>query len=338
MFTQNKVEDFEIFRANQYRPWDSPSGKTLQLNREPYLDVVLTDRCNRHCKFCIADLIEKKTDCDVEIFKKQIDYAIENLGVREVLVVGGEPTVAKGLVPILQHLRTHYIGRRLRKICLTTNGDKLHSNGRMTDFAYKLLEFVTHINLSLMSTCAEAQYSIGGNRGKFLNTRVVLPELYQAVKAANGCLRINANIFKGNLDNSQAIFEFYTAVASYCDSVKFSPLLRVDNFSVVNITTEWVKENILPPEEYERLFKAVESCFSDYPIVRNPLTFGFVEYSMLCMNTPLILNYNHRNEMAKRAGAGFVNNVKLLTNGDLSLSWNRDDKDKVIHRVEEACP
>ncbi len=328
MFTEHKIDDFEIFRSSYYKPWKSPTGVELQLNEQPYLDVVVTDHCNRKCGFCIADLIEKKRDCDPETFKNQIDYAIKNLGVQEVLVVGGEPTIAKNLFEILGYLAELHNKGRLKKICLTSNGDKLHKDGKATKFARELFKNITHLNLSLMSTCAESQRDIAGKRGKPIDVLIDLPAIHEAAQTVS--VRVNANIFRSNLDTLGKIENFYDAVRPCCDSVKFSPLLRVDNFSVVEKTTEWVRQNILSPEEYEALYKSVETHFAEYPIVRNSRTFGFVEYSMLCLPTPIVLNYNHRNEMAKRASAGFVNNIKLLTNGNLSLSWNRDDESKVI--------
>jgi len=323
----SKLDDFEIFRWNNYREQQVPNGSKFKINQEPYLDIVLTDKCNRHCQFCIADLLDKRDDCNVSVFKDQISWAVENFGVREVLLVGGEPTIAPALFPILEHLKSV---SQIKKVCLTTNGDRLLSrDGTITDFATKLCSSgVTNINLSLMSLHKDIQQKIGGSANAF--HLAGLPALH-ALCVKNGVsLRINSNVFRGNHDTLASIVEFYRTVSPYVHSVKFSPLLRVDNYSVVNKVIDFVVQNILTNEEYESLFKSVEEYFSDYPVVRNPLTFGFVEYSMIIRETPIILNYNHRGQMAAKAALGLVNNLKLLTNGNLSLSWNKDDDSKVV--------
>jgi molybdenum cofactor biosynthesis enzyme MoaA len=322
-----KLDNFEIFRANKYSPI-TINNKDYNINQQPYLDVVVTDRCNRKCKFCIADLVENKEQCKIRTTREQIDYAIENYNVKELLFVGGEPTIFSGLFDILDYFA---VGPDfpLKKICITTNGDML----KKQKFRTRLFNSVTHVNLSLMHTDIQKQANIADkNVGITINE---LKEIYTAAKEQHVELRINCNVFHGNLDGYQEIMEFYNIVKDYCDSVKFSPLLRVDDYSVVNEVVQFVKDNILSDEEYEQLFKNVEAAYCKYPIVRNPLTFGFVEYSMICAETPIILNYNHRGMMADKARRGYINNIKLLTNGNLSLSWNKEDKSKVIRFAKD---
>lgn len=324
-YIKSALDNFEIFRPNKYNDYGS-----FKINREPYLDIVLTDKCNRKCKFCVADLLDKKTDCDVEVFKNQISWAVDNMGVREVLIVGGEPTIAKGLFPVLAHLKKI---EKIKKVCITTNGDRLHSGSNISSFTKLLLcAGITHINLSLMSLDETAQKNIGGTNSYFPLT--ALKNLYSACRNNDVQLRINCNVFRGNQDKLDDILSFYNAISEFCDSVKFSPLLRVDSFSVVNKVISFVRDNILSEDEYEDLFKKVEAHFSEFPIVRNPLTFGFVEYSMMLADpTPIVFNYNHRGRMAEFASKGYINNIKLLTNGNLSLSWNKEDTARVIRQT-----
>jgi organic radical activating enzyme len=320
-FEISRFSDFEVFRKAEYRDIEI-NGRKYHLNTRPYLDIVLTDFCNQRCGFCIADLVEKKEKCDIEVFKRKIIWAIENLGVKEVLLLGGEPTVSKDLIPLTHWL--HDLG--LEKICITTNGARIFQN--KGSYGEALLNSgVTHLNLSLMSLYSDKQKEISGS-----NNTVTMKDLdwLRRHTAETVQLRINNNVFLHNNDVLDDVITFYKIVSSFADTVKFSPLLKVDNFSVMNVTTEWVNKHILKDETYECLWKSVEEYFSDYPIVRNPLTLGFVEYSMIIQKTPLILNYNHRGRMAYFASKGYINGVKLLTNGNLSLSWNREDLDKVI--------
>jgi len=316
----NNISDYEIFRVNEYES-RYLNGIEYQVNKGLYLDIILTDYCNQNCGFCIADLLENKENCNIEIFKDQIRYAIEEIGVREVLIVGGEPTIAKSLLPILEFLEQF----NLDKICMTTNGHRL-IDGNLP--IAEVLSVVTHLNLSLMSLNPEAQRTIGKTRNTISLDQLAF--LYEKCKMYNTMFRVNNNVFRENNDTLNELLAFYEAVRNFCHTVKFSPLLKTDNFSVVNVVTEWVRQNILSDDEYESLFKQLEAHYSIYPIVRNPFNFGFVEYAMICLETPIIINYNHRGMMAKKASEGFVNNLKLLANGNLSLSWNKDFKDSVI--------
>ncbi len=145
-------------------------------------------------------------------------------------------------------------------------------------------------------------------------------------------LRINNNVFKGNNETLEKIITFYDSVKSYCHSIKFSPLLKTDSFSTVNEVTEFNKTHILTDEGYDNLWHSIEERYSDYPIVRNKWTFGFVEYSMILLPTPIILNYNQHGQLKKKViEEKKINNIKLLTTGDLSLSWNREESEYFIN-------
>ncbi len=317
-----EIKDYEIFRKLDYKKFEN-KGKTFNLSTYPYLDIVLGDHCNAKCRFCIGDLVDKKIMCNVDIFKEKIIYAIEKLGVKEVLLVGGEPTLSPNLFGMIEFLNT----LKLEKICLTTNGHKLAQSCK---FCEELLSSgITHLNLSFMSEDINKQKYINQT-----NNYIDIEDLkyIYAVAEENGVkIRINNNVFKGNNDNLEDIIKFYNYVEPHCHSVKFSPLLKTDNFSVIDVVTKWVSENILSDEEYDNLWWSVENHFSNYPLVRNKETFGFVEYSMIMKDVPIILNYNQHGQLRNKViQENKINNIKLLATGELSLSWNRDEKEYVI--------
>lgn len=166
------------------------------------------------------------------------------------------------------------------------------------------------------------------------NTYVSLLHLSKFMDFAesnNVKIRINNNCFKGNNEHTIEIIEFYNLVKNFCHSVKFSPLLKTDSFSTVNEVTEFNNSHILTDEHYDNLWHKVERHFGEYPIVRNKETFGFVEYSMIMLNTPIILNYNQHGRLREKVvREGKINNIKLLVTGNLSLSWNREERDYFI--------
>lgn len=317
------VKDFEIFKFadNTYTEFIN-NGKTYNLNRSPYLDIVLTDYCNSDCSFCIADLVHDKKVIDFNVAKEKILYAVNKMNVREVLLLGGEPTMSKDLVPMIQFLNT----LKLDKIVMTTNGVKLAQ-----DSYYRrevLSSGLTHLNVSFMSTSKRQQGKI--TNSKFVLTVEDVETIYGACYIKDVSMRINANIFKGNLDTVQKINKFYNDVKNGCDSVKFSPILPVDAFSVLNVKTQWCADNLIDDGTLDDLFNDIEDYYVNkfgVAVITNDLQFGFVKNSMIPLYTPIVLNWNfgrYTGMMKRVTDLSQINNIKLLSNGELSLSWNRD--------------
>lgn len=318
-----KTEDFEIFRKISYKPFEN-NGKIFQLSNYPYLDIVFNDHCNAKCKFCIAKLVHKKEWATLDLHKKNIDYAIWELGVKEVLLLGGEPTINDGMFEYINYLKNLPVN----KICTTTNGHRMSAD---YGYAEKLFSSgITHINISLMNLVPEKQKNISGT-----DIYIGIGHLKKFKELAdfyNVKIRINNNVFRENNDSLPEIIKFYEAVAPFCHSVKFSPLLKTDSFSTVNEVTEFNHTHLLSDQEYDDLWHEVESFYSGYPIVRNKETFGFVEYSQILKNTPIIFNYNQHGQLRNKViNEGKINNLKLLPTGDLSLSWNREEKNFFIN-------
>ncbi|HMY58458.1 MAG TPA: radical SAM protein, partial [Pseudomonadota bacterium] len=89
-----------------------------------YLRISLTDRCNYRCTYCMPDEgIDLAPRADVLSFE-EIEHAVEALmrvGVRKVRLTGGEPTVRKDLIDLVQRLSR--LG--LDDLSLSTNGERL---------------------------------------------------------------------------------------------------------------------------------------------------------------------------------------------------------------------
>lgn len=319
------ISDFEIFKfgENKYTEFIN-NGKTWLLNKEPYLDVVLTDYCNANCNFCIADLIYNKLVCDVEKFKKKILFAVNHMNVREVLLLGGEPTMSKSLFPMIKWLKTLL----LDKIVMTTNAIRL-----ATDEKYMkeiLSSGLTDINISFMNIDVDKQQQV--TNAKY-NLKVSdIKNIYAEAKKHGVKVRINNNVFLGNNDNLIDVIEFYNQLFPYCDSIKISPLLEVDNFSVVDFKTEWAKANRLNDNQVLSLFNNIQEYYADkynLSIIENNLQFGFVKNTLIPLKTPIILNWNfgsYTGMMKRVVEENKINGLKLLSNNEISLTWNRELK------------
>jgi organic radical activating enzyme len=320
------INDYEIFKKITYNKFIN-NNKEYNLSSEPYLDIVMHDHCNARCKFCVAKLVHKKEIADIEKQKKKIKYSIENLGVKEVLLLGGEPTLNVKLFDYLDYLEKF----DLNKICITTNAIRLKNDVVFRERLFR--SCITHINISYMNTQKEAQEYITGQPTYI--TINDLEDFYELAKKTTKKIRINNNCFRNNNDNLDDIFEFYDDVRNFCDSVKFSPLLKTDSFSTVNEVTEFNLNNILTDSEYDTLLESVINYFSKYEPIINEETFGFVKYVLIPLRTPIILNYNQHGKLREKViKYNQINNLKLLSTGDLSLSWNREEREYFITEEE----
>jgi len=309
------LSDYEIFHIPRYHQKRIVNNISYYLHDSPYLDIILTDKCNSRCKFCVANLMHNRIDCNPLIFKQKIKYAVDNLNVHEVLLLGGEPTISKDLFDIANYCSS--LG--LRKVCITTNGIRLNN----LKFTKELCRSgITHINISYMSTSPEKRMEISQTN----KTLLKLKEVYNIARENNVLVRINNNVFKDNNDSILEMLSFYEKISPLCNSIKFSPLIKTDNFSTINEVTKFNLENTLSEERYESLWKGFENIFNNtHNIIRNPETLGFVEYSIIPLPVPIIMNYNHRGQMMKKVlNEKKINSIKLLPTGDLSLSWNRE--------------
>jgi molybdenum cofactor biosynthesis enzyme MoaA len=322
------IKDFEIGRYVTYRGFNN-GKKDFLLSTYPYLDIVIHDHCNAKCKFCVAHLVHKKEQASLEAQKEKISYAIQKMGVKEVLLLGGEPTINDKLFEYVDYLKQF----KLKKICVTTNGHRMAAD---KSYAAKVLRCgITHLNISLMSFDPDKQQEYSGTK-VFLTYSDLVD--FRNLAGTSCSIRINNNVFKGNNDTIQEMAQFYYMAYAQVDSVKFSPLLKTDSFSTINEVTEFNRANALSDEGYDALWKDAEYAFSaaeTVPILRNKATFGFVEYSMVMLPTPIIFNYNQHGKLREKVIKEHkINNIKLLATGDLSLSWNREEKDWFINTEE----
>ena len=318
-----KISEYEIFKfgENRFTKFEN-NGKTYLLNKEPYLDIVLTDYCNANCQFCIADLIHNKLNGNFEIFKQKILYAVNNMNVKEVLLLGGEPTMSKILPEIIEWLNT----LNLDKIVMTTNGIRLAQDSAYRNYIFSL--GLTHVNISFMNVDIDKQKY--ATNAKYILTIPDLEEIFKSATVYKINLRINNNIFLGNNDSLEDIINFYNRVSPYCNSIKISPLLETDAFSVIDEKTKWAKSNRLTDIQVLHLFNSIQDYYSNkfnLSIIENDLQFGFVKNTMIPLKVPIILNWNfgeYTGMMQKVVQENKINNLKLLSNNELSLSWNRE--------------
>jgi radical SAM protein with 4Fe4S-binding SPASM domain len=94
-------------KETEPRKWTAP----------PRMDLALTYKCNNNCYFCYTGGPHKVSELSTKDWKKALDK-IWDAGVPQVVFTGGEPTLRKDLVELVDHAREFVTG-------LVTNGRRL---------------------------------------------------------------------------------------------------------------------------------------------------------------------------------------------------------------------
>jgi len=66
---------------------------------------------------------------------------------------------------------------------------------------------------------------------------------------------------------------------------------------------------------------------NDISVIENDLQFGFVKNTIIPLSVPIVMNWNfgkYTGMMKRVVEEHKINNLKLLPNNELSLSWNRE--------------
>ena len=206
------------------------------------LRVSLTDRCNLRCSYCMPPegLDWLPTDdvlTDDEVVRL-IRIAVEQLGVREVRVTGGEPLVRRGLVDIVR--RTTALSPR-PETSLTTNALGLERT------AHALAEAgLDRVNVSLDTIRPETFHTI--TRRDRLDD--VIAGLAAAKEAGLGPVKVNAVLLRG-INDDQA-----PELLRWCLDHGYE--LRFIEQMPLDAQHSWNRESMITAEE---IFAALEQEF-----------------------------------------------------------------------------
>lgn len=104
-----------------------------------YLSIVVTNVCQRNCPYCINSLTDRSLSLPLKKGKVNIRRAVEEFGIKEAVILGGEPTLYPGLFELIRFLRSDC---GLRKVGLTTNGIKLRDADFLDSLVGTGIDFV----------------------------------------------------------------------------------------------------------------------------------------------------------------------------------------------------
>ncbi|KAH8909803.1 molybdenum cofactor biosynthesis prote [Coniochaeta sp. PMI_546] len=188
-----------------------------------YLRISVTERCNLRCLYCMPEEGIELSPSHKLLTTPEIvllSSLFVSQGVTKIRLTGGEPTVRRDIVPLMQQiggLRPH----GLRELCLTTNGLSLHR---------KLEPMVeaglTGVNLSL-DTLDPWQFQIMTRRNGFAAVQKSIDRIFELNRAGAGIkFKINCVVMRGM--NDREIIPFVEMTRDKNVEVRFIEYMPFD--------------------------------------------------------------------------------------------------------------
>lgn len=182
-----------------------------------YLRMSLTEKCNLRCQYCMPEhgvqLTPKEHLLTLDENKKIISL-FAGLGVNKLRFTGGEPTVSKNLLPLVEFAR-NLPGHPIKSIGITSNGLML------ADQLPRLVKAgLSSVNVS-MDTLIEKKFAdITRREGKLINR--VQSSIFTAM-SLNLPVKINCVMMKGI--NDDEIISFVKYAMEHNLTVRFIELM-----------------------------------------------------------------------------------------------------------------
>ncbi|KAG6006911.1 hypothetical protein E4U43_000382 [Claviceps pusilla] len=159
-----------------------------------YLRISISERCNLRCVYCMpAEGVSLSPNRELLTSPEIIMLAsiFVSQGVSKIRLTGGEPTVRKDIVPLMQQIGA-LRARGLKELCITTNGISLR---RKLDSMVQA--GLTGVNLSL-DTLDPWQFQIMTRRKGFDAVRDSIDRILEMNKLGAGIkLKINCVVMRG---------------------------------------------------------------------------------------------------------------------------------------------
>ncbi|KAJ5671255.1 hypothetical protein N7507_000382 [Penicillium longicatenatum] len=211
---------------------------TDTFNRQhDYLRISVTERCNLRCLYCMPEEGVELSPQARLLTSPEIVYLSSlfvSQGVTKIRLTGGEPTVRKDIVPLMQKIG-QLRQNGLRELCLTTNGISLH---RKLD---PMVEAgLTGVNLSL-DTLDPFQFQIMTRRKGFDAVMKSIDRILEMNKVGAGIkLKINCVVMRGM--NDREILPFVELGREKPIEVRFIEYMPFDG-------NKWNKGKMFPYQE-----------------------------------------------------------------------------------------
>lgn len=213
-----------------------------------YLRISVTERCNLRCLYCMPEEgvplsppRELLTTPEIVL----LSSLFVSQGVTKIRLTGGEPTVRRDIIPLMQQigsLRAH----GLRELCLTTNGLTLH---RKLDAMVEA--GLTAVNLSL-DTLDPWQFQLMTRRAGFSAVQKSIDRILELKRAGAAIkFKINCVVMRGL--NDREILPFVELTREKDVEVRFIEYMPFDG-------NKWSEGKMF---SYQEMLDVIRSRYPD---------------------------------------------------------------------------
>lgn len=208
-----------------------------------YLRISITERCNLRCLYCMPEEgvplspnAELLTTPEIVL----LSSLFVSQGVNKIRLTGGEPTVRRDILPLMQQIGA-LRSQGLKELCLTTNGISLH---RKLDTMVEA--GLTGVNLSL-DTLDPFQFQIMTRRKGFDAVKKSIDRILELNKLGAGIkLKINCVVMRGV--NDREILPFIEMTRDNNLEVRFIEYMPFDG-------NKWSRKKMMGYEEMLQLIR-----------------------------------------------------------------------------------
>ncbi len=209
----------------------------------PYFRISITDVCNFKCGYCLPNGYQKsenkKEFLSLEEIKR-IGKALSELGVCKIRLTGGEPTVRKDFVEIIENLKSL---PGINKVVFTTNGYNLKNIAKSVVNAK-----IDGINVSIDSLDRE--------KFKFITGKDRLEDILIGLKALQDLnfknIKVNAVLLKGVNDGEQDFDSWQQFIKSNNVDFRYIELMQtgdnLDYFKKYHVSANVFRDYLLKKE------------------------------------------------------------------------------------------
>ena len=209
----------------------------------PYFRISITDVCNFKCGYCLLDGYKKpdnkKTFLTIDEIRR-IGIALSELGVCKIRLTGGEPTVRKDFVEIIENLKSL---PGINKVVFTTNGYNLKNIAKSVVNAK-----IDGINVSIDSLDRE--------KFKFITGKDKLEDILIGLKALQDLnfknIKVNAVLLKGVNDSEQDFDSWQQFIKSNNVDFRYIELMQtgdnLDYFKKYHVSANVFRDYLLKKE------------------------------------------------------------------------------------------
>lgn len=287
-------------------------GTNFLIGKSTRLHIKMTDACNGQCPFCVARLGKLREEHIIENLHQKIDIAVNKLNVKNVVLLGGEPTISKNLFPILSELKNYT--DKLQEITIITNGAMLHD----MSFVQKLAESpITAVNISIHHFDAKVNDEL--MRIKTLS-REELKQIRDILHKNGKQLWLSVVLMKDVIDSGEKALEYIKHYAGIIDQIRMFPISYTKEHETVADVASFTKSHLLNDAQLNAIIEKVENSGSRIELDTKQFSSAYTSARVYGQQVIMKKTEIHKDSDDEKNHA--IYSIKLLPSGKLTNTYH----------------